>query len=246
MWRRSFVVLLALAGAATAAGMHAPAASYEAVAIVTGQGEKNRALGLALALEDVLVKVSGDPRLIGETRVAGLDAAAMVEGFSYRDRLEGIPIHDEQGSYDRPHDLTVRFTPEAIDAALAALGRRQWTEDPRPAVLLKLDVTRNGATFTLTADEERGMAMRNSLAQASAKIGMPVVLPGGELSAGDAAVLAGSLVWSDAELGWIADWTIESRQERHRWQIRGVSFDDAFRNALRGAAQVLSGNGDPG
>jgi hypothetical protein len=27
--------------------------------------------------------------------------------------------------------------------------------------------------------------------------------------------------------------------------VRGVSFDDAFRNALRGAAQVLSGNGQP-
>ncbi len=29
------------------------------------------------------------------------------------------------------------------------------------------------------------------------------------------------------------------------WQVRGVSFDEAFRVAMRGAAQVLSGNGQP-
>ena len=33
----------------------------------------------------------------------------MVEAFRYRDRMEGIPIHDEQGSHDRPHDLTTIF-----------------------------------------------------------------------------------------------------------------------------------------
>ncbi|TIW55589.1 MAG: DUF2066 domain-containing protein, partial [Mesorhizobium sp.] len=31
----------------------------------------------------------------------------------------------------------------------------------------------------------------------------------------------------------------------YRWQVRGVSFDEAFRVAMRGAAQVLSGNGQP-
>jgi hypothetical protein len=30
-----------------------------------------------------------------------------------------------------------------------------------------------------------------------------------------------------------------------RWQLRGVTFDEAFRRALGGAAQILSGNGDP-
>jgi len=27
--------------------------------------------------------------------------------------------------------------------------------------------------------------------------------------------------------------------------VRGVSFDEAFRVAMRGAAQILSGNGQP-
>ncbi|TIT43144.1 MAG: DUF2066 domain-containing protein, partial [Mesorhizobium sp.] len=31
----------------------------------------------------------------------------------------------------------------------------------------------------------------------------------------------------------------------YSWQVRGVSFDEAFRVAMRGAAQILSGNGQP-
>jgi hypothetical protein len=55
--------------------------------------------------------------------------------------------------------------------------------------------------------------------------------------------LAGRLVWSDAALGWIAEWRLATADRMHRWRIRGVSFDDAFRSGLRGAAQVLSGHG---
>ena len=31
----------------------------------------------------------------------------------------------------------------------------------------------------------------------------------------------------------------------HDWQIQNVNFDAAFRSAMRGAAQVLSGHGEP-
>jgi len=124
-------------------------------------------------------------------------------------------------------------------------------------------------TFTLSSDGERGIDMRDSLAQASVKVAIPATLPTSAalrsasvtqetLPGADAAKLerltayaggkfplVGSLVWSDQELGWIADWRIDFEGKPYRWQIRGVSFDDAFRNAIRGAAQVLSGNGNP-
>jgi hypothetical protein len=58
--------------------------------------------------------------------------------------------------------------------------------------------------------------------------------------------LAGTLAWSDADMGWIAEWRIKVDGDEFRWGVRGVSFDGAFRNALRGAAQILSGNGAPG
>ncbi|MQW88596.1 DUF2066 domain-containing protein [Sinorhizobium saheli] len=57
--------------------------------------------------------------------------------------------------------------------------------------------------------------------------------------------LAGTLTWSDAARGWIADWRLIAAGSVFRWRKSGVSFDDAFRDAIRGAAQILSGNGTP-
>jgi hypothetical protein len=37
------------------------------------------------------------------------------------------------------------------------------------------------------------------------------------------------------------DW----RGQMHRWQIRGATFDETFRRGIGGAAQILSGNGQP-
>jgi hypothetical protein len=57
--------------------------------------------------------------------------------------------------------------------------------------------------------------------------------------------LVGELQWSDAALGWVASWSLEASGRRYRWSIRGVNYDEAFRNAVRGAARILSGNGKP-
>jgi len=57
--------------------------------------------------------------------------------------------------------------------------------------------------------------------------------------------LVGDLRWSDAALGWIATWSLEASGRRHRWSVSGVNYDEAFRKAVRGAARVLSGNGEP-
>ena len=51
-------------------------------------------------------------------------AGQYVSAFSYRDRLEGKPVHDEQGTYDRPHFLTCHFDPQKIDSVLKTLGRK--------------------------------------------------------------------------------------------------------------------------
>ena len=244
---------------------------YQGRAIVTGTGEKNRQIGFATTLADVLVKVSGDARLIGDPRVAELskNAALLVASFTYRDRMEGIPIHDEQGSHDRPHDLTVTFDKAKIDAALASLGLQPWTA-PRPTIVLFVGVTNGDRSFVLSADGERGADMRELLDAASFRLNIPARLPSeaalaaagvtaavlpavdpeklAEIAtaAGGDHALAGTLVFSDAALGWLVDWRIAEGGSLYEWQQRGVSFDDAFRSAVRGATQVLSGHGKPG
>lgn len=124
------LLLVLLSSAPTARAV--PIDDYRATVIVTGQGEPNRLKGFVQCLGDVLVKVSGDRLLRGDPAVKALEPRAeeFVAEFRYRDRLEGIPIHDEQGAYDRPHDLTCLYNPETVDALLArasAAGRGSTT-----------------------------------------------------------------------------------------------------------------------
>jgi hypothetical protein len=256
-------VLLALA----ASGAHATADPlYEASTIVTGQEDAGREAGFALCLRHVLAKVSGDPRLAGDRRIVALaaDTASLVLDFTYRDLMEGIPVHDEQGTRERPYELTVRFDPARIDAVLRALGSRPWTA-PRQRIAVLVDVSTGPNRYILTSDSERGRDLRRALGVASYRFGIPVALPAtaddvdpddpalrdaSALKAlaealGSAHALSGTLVWSDESLGWIAGWRLVSPDGVHQWRIDGVNFDEAFRSALGGAAQVLSGNGRP-
>lgn len=255
-------------GAAAAAG-DAPD-FYQARTRVTGQTAEGRAPAIVRCFTDVLVKVSGDARLLNDPSVAAVakQAAALVKEFRYRDLMAGLPTNDEQGTRDRPYELTVNFDPSGIDAALGTLGRKPWmAERSRLAVLL--GVRQGAASYMLAADSSRGSAMREALAEAAERVGLRALLPsegvlaGSALKAGawspadratlDAAAkaaggdvaLAGRLTWNDAALGWVAEWQLVQRGRSHRWQLRGVSFDDAFRSAMRGAAQILSGHGSP-
>ncbi len=251
---------------------------YRATVIVTGR-EETRHAGLRQAFLEVLAKVSGDHRLLGDPTAALVaehalaDAPEAVAGLSYRDRMEGIPVHDEQGSRDRPYDLTGDFDPARVDAALSTLGRKPWPQ-PRPGVLAVVTVRRGGTEFVLSGDGPRGRDMVEALTIAAERAALPTVIPDaavlkrlGSLSqaalftpgpefadvtlrVGADATLIGILIWSDSDRGWIAEWHLETGQEPGaapptRWAVRGVSFDAAFRNGIGGAAQVLSGNGAP-
>lgn len=233
-----------------------PDALYSSQAIVTGQGEKNRQPGFRDCLDRVLVKVSGDQRLPKLPRAAALRSHAgdFVASFSYRDRLAGKPIHDEQGTYDRPHDLTCRYDRKTIDDLLASLGSRPWLSE-RPTFLVILDVQRGGQAFRVTADDMRDLAMRESFALGAAPLALRVTFPAASdaiaMNAdtvqplGGVLTLSGDLVWSDADLGWVATWQLKYDGKTHQWVVSGVNFDEAFRVAMRGAAQILSGNGAP-
>ena len=243
---------------------------YTATTVVTGQMEENRWPGMAICLQDVLVRVSGDPRLIDDPATTALrsNAAALVGTFHYRERMAGTPYHDEQGTRERPFDLTVSFQPVKIDGVLRSLGREPWTA-PRPRVVVFLDVQNGDIRYTLASDGDRCLGQRQAFAAASGRYALPIEIPSAAVlaaagfdyatlasadprslyqaakaSGGDVALL-GTLTWSDKALGWIADWRMASSDQTVHWQISGVNFDEAFRNAVRGAAQVLSGNGQP-
>lgn len=273
-------ILIVCAGLARAAETKPPPPVaiediYTTQAVVTGKDERNRPLGFRLCFEDVLVKASGDATILDARGVPALAAKAgdYIDSFSYFDRLHGRDIHDEQGSYDRPHFLTCHFNPAKIDAALASLGRKTW-KGKRPAMTMIVTVqglqqagrTRDGV---LAADGEFHPDMREALGNAATRYGMKVVLPAAEplraagvtpktptktlrakagrltpLAGGDLPLI-GTLVWSDKAHGWIATWQIEAQGRAFTWTARGVNYDEAFRVAMRGAMRALSGNGAP-
>jgi hypothetical protein len=149
---------------------------YEASTIVTGTVAETRADGLASCLREVLVKVSGNPALTDDPRVAALDGkvAELVEDFAYLDRMSDLPHHDEQGSRDRPFTLIAHFSPPKIDAALARLGERPWRGDRR--LLVRITVRDRSGTYPMTADGDDDERQREALLAAAERYGMRVVL----------------------------------------------------------------------
>jgi uncharacterized protein len=243
---------------------------YTTRAVVTGKDERNRPLGFKLCFEDVLVKASGDASILSDHRLEAMAAGAgqYVSAFSYRDRFEGRPVHDEQGTYDRPHFLTCQFDPQKIDDVLRMLGRKPWLgHRPRLVMLLRVHGRANGGV--LSSDGSFDPDMREALANAAQRYGLTVNLPSAatlegnqinidtaesilpdrllritELSDGELP-LVGDLRWSDVALGWVAIWRLAVNGQGHAWSVSGVNYDEAFRNAVRGATRILSGNGEP-
>jgi len=121
----------------------------------------------------------------------------------------------------------------------------------------------------LAQDGARGLGQRQALDAVARKRALPVALPseamldaehvtygalaatappafsGATKAAGGDAALFGTLAWSEAALGWTAAWHMAARGKNHSWGVSGVSFDDAFRNAVDGALEILSGHGSP-
>ena len=151
---------------------------YRAQAIVTGQGEANRIIGFAACLEDVLIKVSGAQKLTGDRRLAAYKSKAksFVRAFSYHDQLSGKPIRDEQGTRDRPYDLTVDFEERKIDDILRALGLKPWLSH-RPLLAVFVEMEQGPKNYIVTADGAQSDLQRDSLLAAADKRGMGIVLP---------------------------------------------------------------------
>jgi hypothetical protein len=243
---------------------------YRAQTIVTGQSEANRIIGFASCLEDVLIKVSGAQKLAGDPRLAAYKSSAgdFVKAHSYHDQMSGTPTRDEQGTRDRPYDLTVDFDEDKIDDILSALDLKPWRSH-RPVLGVFVEMEQGPGKYIVTADAKQSDLQRESLLAAAAKRGVTIVLPSvaalaksginaAELGTipsstlasraaeqGGEVALAGRLVWDDQELGWATEWQMEWQGRPHRWQLRGVTFDEAFRRGIGGAAQILSNNGDP-
>ena len=241
---------------------------YSAYAIVTGTDMRQRPWGFAQTLREVLVKSSGDPRLQDDPRTAALGEHAdqYVACFSYRDMMEDTPLHDEQGTYDRPHKLTVVFDPGKIDALLAEFGDKPWRGE-RPIIVPVLLVRGpRPPPYLLSADEPRGKEQREAFAIWADTAGVTARFPGAaELATWGVSpehfpslepapsrdknakevLVTGTLDWNETLPGWVARWHLRWHGADHSWGVSGVNYDAAFRDLVRGAMLLASGNGSP-
>jgi uncharacterized protein len=241
---------------------------YRADAIVTGTDMRQRPWGFAQTFREVLVKVSGDPRLVDDARISSLAKRAdrFVVCFDYADMMADIPLHDDQGTYDRPYKLTVQFDPAQIDTVLAKFGDRPW-RGARPVIMPVLLVRGpKPPPYVLTAETPLGADQRGSLANAAGQFGMafrmpvlsqlkvwgvsadhfpPPAAPVPSSGNDNDMVIIGVLQWRESLPGWVGKWHTRWRGADYRWQISGVNYDAAFRDIVRGAMLIASGRGAP-
>src|SRR5262249_20503185 len=266
-WWTLFLIAPSLAFVSPTAPSSSPQATsklYQATVIVTGYDMRSRPSGFAQALRWVLVNVSGEPRLRSDPRVSALaaHADALVASFHYVDQMAGIPYHDEQGTYDRPYNLTVKFVPARIDKALVDLGERPW-RGRRPVVVPVLTVRGfTGASYLLTAENPAGAEQRSAFADVASDFHMKVRFPstaefgawGFSLgrfpsippqTATDDALVAGTLEFQKALPGWVGSWRTRWRGLHYAWGIRDVNYDEGFRDIVQGVLRVASGHGAP-
>lgn len=241
---------------------------YQAYVIVTGTDMRERPRGFAQCLREVLVKVSGNPRLKNDPRTALLaeHADRFVVAFNYVDQMAADPLHDEQGTYDRPYKLTVYFEPARIDAVLAGFGERPW-HGARPVIVPVILVRGpKPPAYVLSAEIPAGAEQRGALAYVATQFGMTVHVPTqADLAAwgissvhfppstaeppasrtSDETIVLGTLEWSETLPGWIGKWRAQWHGAEHAWGVSGVSYDAAFSDIVRGVVLLASGNGAP-
>jgi uncharacterized protein len=240
---------------------------YQATVITTGSDSRFRDAGFAQALREVLVKASGEPRLAKDPRVDGmvLQAEKLVAFFSYRDQMEGTHHHDDQGTYDRPFELTVQFDWSSINAALARLGEKPWLgERPTlvPVILVRGHERPFDRTYLISDEESAAAAQRDSLSYCAQKYGLGLRVPSpadlkiwnvrpsqfprpSASAATNKLLVVGTLDFGQRTFGWAGMWKANWRGIDYDWGISGVSFDKALDNLVAGVARIASGHGRP-
>jgi uncharacterized protein len=121
-----------------------PEALFKAEVIVTGREEAERLRGFREGIEEIVLKLTGDYGLEDSNRLAPFlaNAGSFIREFSYEDRMKNIPVHDEQGTRDRPFFLRMTADEPKLGAALAKEGLAIWTGRPEAEVLLTVQDAR--------------------------------------------------------------------------------------------------------
>jgi len=238
-----------------------PIKIYQATELVTGSDIRQRPIGFARCLRDVIVKATGNPELASDPRLMDLmkNADFYVAYYLYRDEFEGFHHHDDQGTYDRPYELTVQFDPPKIDSLLMTLGEKPWTVK-RPTLVPVILVRGYDPPYRidhvlssdLSSDDPVIADQRRSLEHFTDKYGIYLDVPtAADITAWgpdgskaalspNFALVSGTLTFRLDSGGWTGQWHLRWNGVEHTWGTKGVSFDNAYNNLVTGAVRILS------
>lgn len=227
---------------------------YQADVPVSSQGRKERAQALGVALERVLIKVSGDA---GVARYPGVKGAltsplGYLQRYGYRTLTQTAT--EGQVAFQV---LTVQFDPGAVNKLLRRAGLSVWPK-ARPAVLVWLAVERGGNRTLVSKSDEVARALEIE----GERRGIPLIMPLLDLT--DRSALSVSDLWglfhdrisaaseryaSQAilvgrayNLGsgyWEINWSLSQEGEVETWVTRDKDLSKALEDGVDHVADAL-------
>ncbi|WP_198034116.1 DUF2066 domain-containing protein [Acidihalobacter ferrooxydans] len=265
-----FVLLCAAAMAAWAP----PAAAVEATGLyrvtlpVAARSQAALTVAFRQALNQVLIKVSGDSKIAAQAPVAHAlqNASTYVQQYAYQQQAaasgSGI-ASPKAASGEAPLQLQVRFDPQAIDRLLLTNNLPLWGRE-RPVVIVWAGINQGGGKrFVLgTESDVSHPNATHAVEQAAQRRGLPVILPlmdlqdrgafsFSDLSGGfvEPLLKASARYAANAELAgvvqpaggqWIGRWWLAFRGKTVHWTSSGSTQARVLASAIDGAADRLA------
>lgn len=229
---------------------------YEAEVPVASQGSGERAEALPRALEQVLVRMTGDRGITQQPAAASLmkDPARYVQQYRYR-QVAG----PEEGELS-PLRFWVRFDGASLERALRNQGLPFWGQE-RPETMVWLAVERGEGRVLVS--EQGYEEFKRPLAAAARRRGLPLIFPLMDLE--DRSQVSSSDVWGGfldrlaaasaryrpqatlvgrvhrARSGaWSARWTLRVQGVDRSWSDARADLDTLLGDGLEVAADELA------
>lgn len=249
-----WIFLLVVLMAATGQAREVPIFTGS-VALAAGSEASESAL--AAALQQVLVKASGDRSVAADAaRAASLQRAGrLLRAQNIREQLVALP----GGGSEHRRVLQAEFDPAGVKALLDELARPLWPAD-RPSLLVWLVIDNNGSKQIASAFQ---MAALGALVDTAELRGLPVELPrmdgvdrnridavtlwdappnavvGASQRYGARVLLVARLARNDG--GWTARYTLIDGLGFEDWQATAADSAPLLASAIDGAADRLAG-----
>jgi len=233
---------------------------YETEVLVTSQGRDERNAAIRMALDEVLVRVSGDRNTPRLDALQGLyrRSLQLVQQYRYRALPRGTGLIDDQPG-GMSQVLWVSFDAAAIDQALRKASVPLWGQ-VRPATLVWVVVEDAGVRALMGADTMP--QSKQVMQQQAERRGLPLFVPLWDLEDQVAlrftdvwgnfqdailrasaryateAVLVGRLYRQSGDI-WESRWTLYQGSETAHWSLSSPSQNEVLSAGVDGVADHL-------